>query len=229
MEWVLYGLLALFALGVGGAIWRNFRALRGEDKHRAQSMARTRTHRPYRSIPLGMESTGTNSVTPHKVWYQRAFGMSVSYQPQLDSAVNRQHQLARSLNPQKSIVHTTAAESAKRLVKGIARHNPVVIFMDGKADTTTDPNTRLLIDLLNSLKITFKDVDVPADPEMHLGLPEKRGNVDLPYIYVGGLAVGGLESVLAMAQSGALIDQLVKHNVSYDKTIAEGLVQKSEG
>jgi len=120
-----------------------------------------------------------------------------------------------------------AAQSAQHLVQGIAFHNPVVVFMSSNAADTENPTTQLLIDLLHSLKISFKDVDVTADPTMSLGLPQKDGVVDLPYLYLAGLAIGGPDKVLEMAQSGALIECLDKSKISYDPIVAKGLVKTS--
>jgi len=225
MAEILYTALAVFALCCAGAIWRNFRRLRIEDKLRATDMARMKAGQQRQIRPGDAPAAPQPSLSPSTSFLGRVFQGMTTQRPTLDGAVDQQHQLAQRLNPQEALVHTTAIDSAERLVSGIALRTPVVVFMDGKADTTQDANTQLLVDLLTSLQIAFKDVDVPADPEMHLGLPQKDGAVDLPYLYIGGLAIGGPAQALEMAQSGGLIAQLDAHDVSYDQTIAAGLVK----
>lgn len=115
-------------------------------------------------------------------------------------------------------------DSAKRLVFGLAQMNMVVLFMDGPADTIQDTNSKLIYDILTTLQIKFRSVDVSADGTMHLGLPAPVGNnPQLPLLYVDGLPVGGADTLTAMTRDGRLIDIFTKKAVAFDPAVAHQL------
>lgn len=114
-------------------------------------------------------------------------------------------------------------ESAKRLVKGIAFHNDVVLFTASGVSNDPEAPSRLLNDVLTALCSNIKVVDVSSDNDMHLGLPEKNGQPILPCVYVDGRLIGGQFEVLDAIKNGRFFEALDRATISYDFDVAAGL------
>ena len=60
------------------------------------------------------------------------------------------------------------------------------------------------VEVLQSLGVPFKSVDVLADPEVWLGVKEFSEWPTIPQVYVGGQFVGGCDIVRELHEKGEL-------------------------
>lgn len=143
---------------------------------------------------------------------------------QRNYAIDRMQSLAETLNPAAVHNQVGAEESAHRLVKGLAFHNKVTVFLRGPTTQATD-NEKIILDVFASIGVSPKTVDVSSDADMHLGLPQKGDGADLPYLYIGGIAFGGISTILDASRNGALAAALTSADVTFDEGAAEKLRQ----
>lgn len=143
---------------------------------------------------------------------------------QRNNAIDRMRSLAETLNP--TVIHRPvgAAESARRLIKGIAFHNKVTVFLHGSTTQATE-NEQIILDVFTSIGVSPKTVDVSSDTDMHLGLPQKDGTADLPYLYIDGIAFGNIGTILDACRNGELATALTAADVTFDEGAAEKLRQ----
>ncbi len=93
-----------------------------------------------------------------------------------------------------------AHQQIDELVKG----NDIVIFMKG---TTTMPMcgfSATVIQILNQLKVPFKDINVLIDPTLRQGVKDYTNWPTIPQLYVKGEFIGGCDIVKEMFQNGEL-------------------------
>ena len=127
--------------------------------------------------------------------------------------------MAALLNP--DVTHGTYnnADSAQRLVKGIALQNKVALFLSGSEADATE-NEVIVLDLLSALGLSPRIVNVASDADMHLGLPQRDGAADLPHLYLGGMAFGGIQTILDAARDGSLTTSLTRAGIPFDADAA---------
>lgn len=143
---------------------------------------------------------------------------------QRNNAIDRMRSLAESLNP--TLIHRPvgAEESARLLVKGIAFNNKVTVFLHGPTTRATDKE-QIILDVFASIRVSPKIVDVSSDTDMHLGLPQKNGTADLPYLYIDGIAFGNIGTILDASRNDELAATLTAADVTFDEDAAEKLRQ----
>ena len=86
------------------------------------------------------------------------------------------------------------------LVKG----NDVVVFMKGTAAMPLCGFTATVIQILNQLKVVFKDVNVLIDPTLRQGVKDYTNWPTIPQLYVKGEFIGGCDIVRERFQNGEL-------------------------
>jgi monothiol glutaredoxin len=86
------------------------------------------------------------------------------------------------------------------LVKG----NDVVVFMKGTASMPMCGFSATVIQILNQLKIPFKDVNVLIDPTLRQGVKDYTNWPTIPQLYIKGEFTGGCDIVREMFQNGEL-------------------------
>lgn len=174
--------------------------------------------------PLGMEEVDLAkfqaTVSENARLQTRSFG--------LDRNVNMEHgivqtqRIAAAHNSEKPHKITDAKTSAQRLVKGIAFHNNVCLFMAGPTGQASE-NEQILLDIFAVLNIQPKLVDVSSDNDMHLGLPQSEGLANLPYLYIGGIAFGNFGAILESVQDGSLFTAFSDAGIVIDANAAQSL------
>lgn len=113
----------------------------------------------------------------------------------------------------------SAKDSALKLVKGIAFHNEMTLFLrNGKSQA--NENEQIILDLFSTLDIDPKIVNVSSDSDMHLGIPFKDGKADIPYLYIDGLPFGGAAEILASVSNGGLAEKLTTAKISFNLEVA---------
>ena len=143
---------------------------------------------------------------------------------QYEHAIAQTQAMAARLNPE--VTHGTYnnTDSAQRLVKGIALLNKVTLFLSGSEADATE-NEVIVLDLLSALSLSPRIVNVASDADMHLGLPQRDSAADLPHLYLGGMAFGGIQTILDAARDGSLTTSLTRAGIPFDADAAAQLRQ----
>jgi len=83
-------------------------------------------------------------------------------------------------------------------------NNKVVIYMKGTPEMPRCGFSAATVQVLQSLDVPFKAVDVLADAEIWQGVKEFSDWPTIPQVFIGGQFVGGCDIVREMAESGEL-------------------------
>ncbi len=92
--------------------------------------------------------------------------------------------------------------------------NPVVLFMKGTPVFPQCGFSAAVVQILTTLGVKFKGIDVLADPEIRNGIKEFSNWPTIPQLYVKGEFVGGCDIVREMFENGELQDFLKQHGVA---------------
>jgi len=82
--------------------------------------------------------------------------------------------------------------------------NNVIIYMKGTPEMPRCGFSAATIEVLQSLNVPFKAVDVLADPEVWQGVKEFSDWPTIPQVFIGGQFVGGCDIVREMHAKGEL-------------------------
>lgn len=91
----------------------------------------------------------------------------------------------------------------ERIRKDLASHD-IVLYMKGTAVFPQCGYSAAVVQVLESLGLPFKDVDVLADPSLRQGIKEFTNWPTLPQLYIKGEFIGGCDIVREMYASGEL-------------------------
>ena len=70
--------------------------------------------------------------------------------------------------------------------------------------TQTCPYCTAAKGLLKKKGVTYKEIDVGADPEIRTAMTERAGRRSVPQIFIGGTHVGGCDDLHALDHDGKL-------------------------
>ena len=87
--------------------------------------------------------------------------------------------------------------------------NDVVLYMKGSAQMPQCGFSATVAQVLKTLGVSYKDVNVLADPELREGIKQFASWPTIPQLYIKGEFVGGCDIVREMYESGEL-QQLLK-------------------
>src|ERR1700730_6631061 len=82
--------------------------------------------------------------------------------------------------------------------------NDVVVFMKGTPAFPQCGFSAAVVQVLNHLDVTFKGIDILADPALRQGVKEFSQWPTTPQLYVKGEFVGGCDIIREMFQDGEL-------------------------
>lgn len=82
--------------------------------------------------------------------------------------------------------------------------NDVVLYMKGTAEMPQCGFSSVVVQLLTRLEVSFKVVNVLADPNIREGIKEFSNWPTIPQLYIKGEFIGGCDIVKEMYQSGEL-------------------------
>ncbi len=82
--------------------------------------------------------------------------------------------------------------------------NAVVLFMKGNAKFPQCGFSAVVADILGRSGVTYKDINVLADPELRQGIKDFSDWPTIPQLYVKGEFIGGCDIIREMADSGEL-------------------------
>ncbi len=89
-------------------------------------------------------------------------------------------------------------------IQGEINENDVVLFMKGSPMMPQCGFSAAVTNLLSTLQVKFKGVDVLQDMEFREGIKQFSNWPTIPQLYVKGEFVGGCDIVREMAESGEL-------------------------
>jgi|ERR1700722_14133402 monothiol glutaredoxin len=103
-------------------------------------------------------------------------------------------------------------DTAKRIQSEIAG-NDVVLFMKGTPVFPQCGFSAATVQILTTLGVKFKAIDVLKDPEIRQGIKEFSNWPTVPQLYVKGEFVGGCDIIREMFESDELEPFLQEHGV----------------
>ncbi|HXP13223.1 MAG TPA: Grx4 family monothiol glutaredoxin [Stellaceae bacterium] len=95
---------------------------------------------------------------------------------------------------------TAAADRIKREISD----NPVLLYMKGTPVFPQCGFSARVVQILTTLGVKFKGIDVLADPDIRQGVKDFSNWPTIPQLYVKGEFVGGCDIVSEMFESGEL-------------------------
>ena len=97
----------------------------------------------------------------------------------------------------------TDATVTERIKRDISE-NPVLLYMKGTPVFPQCGFSAAVVQILTTVGVKFKGIDVLADPEIREGIKEFSSWPTIPQLYVKGEFVGGCDIVREMYESGEL-------------------------
>jgi monothiol glutaredoxin len=97
------------------------------------------------------------------------------------------------------------------LIKQQISDNDVVLYMKGTADFPQCGFSAMVVGILQSLGVEFKDVNVLEDPELRQGIKDYTDWPTIPQLYIKGEFIGGCDIVREMHENGELSRVLKNH------------------
>lgn len=102
---------------------------------------------------------------------------------------------------------TVSPEVFERIRRDISSH-AVVLYMKGSAAFPQCGFSAAAAQVLESLGVAYKDIDVQADPGLSQGIKDFANWPTTPQLYVRGEFIGGCDIVREMYASGELRELL---------------------
>ncbi|MFN7112975.1 MAG: Grx4 family monothiol glutaredoxin [Alphaproteobacteria bacterium] len=100
----------------------------------------------------------------------------------------------------------------ERIRQDISKHD-IVLYMKGTAIFPQCGFSAAVVQVLDSLGLAFKDIDVLADPPLRQGIKDFTNWPTLPQLYIKGEFIGGCDIVREMYASGELQALLQKEGL----------------
>jgi monothiol glutaredoxin len=114
-----------------------------------------------------------------------------------------------------------AADPSHAKIKADVESNDVVLFMKGTKAMPQCGFSSRVAGVLNYMGVSFKDVNVLADPAVRDGIKSFSDWPTIPQLYVKGEFVGGCDIVTEMVLSGEMDQLLSDKGVAFDKDAAD--------
>ena len=114
--------------------------------------------------------------------------------------------------------------SKNEVFKQIKKHvssNEVVLFMKGTADFPQCGFSAMVVGILQTLGLKFKDINVLTDNDLRQGLKEYSDWPTIPQLYIGGEFIGGCDIVRELYESGELNNILKVAYTSHMNTLSQ--------
>ncbi|MBS0185915.1 MAG: Grx4 family monothiol glutaredoxin [Proteobacteria bacterium] len=92
----------------------------------------------------------------------------------------------------------------KEQIQKDIRENFVILYMKGTADAPMCGFSAVVVQILNTLNVPFKAINVLENPEIREGIKEYTNWPTIPQLYIKEEFIGGCDIVREMYQSGEL-------------------------
>ncbi len=93
-------------------------------------------------------------------------------------------------------------------IKSDIESNPIILYMKGTAEMPRCGFSIRAVQVLEHYGVSFKDVDILADPEIRVRLSEYSNWPTIPQLFVNGELVGGSDIILELHERGELLPVL---------------------
>tara|TARA_Y100001968_G_scaffold333229_1_gene394838 strand:+ start:1740 stop:2063 length:324 start_codon:yes stop_codon:yes gene_type:complete len=93
-------------------------------------------------------------------------------------------------------------------IEQLINSNPIMIFMKGTKLMPQCGFSNNVVQILNSIGISFETFDVLSDMEIRQGIKEYSNWPTIPQVYVKGEFIGGSDILIEMYNSGELREKL---------------------
>lgn len=93
------------------------------------------------------------------------------------------------------------------------KNNPIVLYMKGTAEMPQCGFSSVVVQILKTLQVPFKDINVLADPELREAIKQYSNWPTIPQLYIKGEFIGGCDIAREMYQSGELQQYLTDNNI----------------
>jgi Grx4 family monothiol glutaredoxin len=106
------------------------------------------------------------------------------------------------------LLRPSEVEKSKLLsrLQDLVKRDRVMLFMKGTPDKPKCGFSSQIVDILNSVGVTFGSFDILSDEEVRQGLKEMSKWPTYPQLYIDGDLIGGLDIVKEMQANGELQD-----------------------
>ena len=98
------------------------------------------------------------------------------------------------------------ADQVTERIKHDITDNPVLLYMKGTPVFPQCGFSAAVVQILTTMGVKFKGIDVLADPEIREGIKVFSQWPTIPQLYVKGEFVGGCDIIREMYESGELQD-----------------------
>ena len=98
--------------------------------------------------------------------------------------------------------------NTKSRIESIINSGPLIVFMKGTKLMPQCGFSNNVVQILNSLGISFDTFDVLSDMEIREGVKEYSNWPTIPQVYVKGEFIGGSDILISMYNSGELKEKL---------------------
>ncbi len=98
-------------------------------------------------------------------------------------------------------------------IRKVIQDNDIVLFMKGTTAMPLCGFSATVVQILKELGLSFKDVNVLADPALRQGIKDFTNWPTIPQLYIKGEFIGGCDIVREMFQAGELQDLLKNHKI----------------
>lgn len=92
----------------------------------------------------------------------------------------------------------------KERIDNLVNQNKILVFMKGTKLMPQCGFSNNVVQILNTLGVPFKTVDILEDSEIRQGIKEYSNWPTIPQVYVDGQFVGGSDVLIEMYQKGEL-------------------------
>ena len=93
-------------------------------------------------------------------------------------------------------------------IEALINSKPILVFMKGNKLMPQCGFSNNVVQILNSLGISFDTFDVLSDMEIREGVKEYSNWPTIPQVYVKGEFIGGSDILISMYNSGELKEKL---------------------
>lgn len=107
------------------------------------------------------------------------------------------------------------ATDIQATIKSEIESADVVLFMKGTPKAPQCGFSSQVVQILNHLGVSYKGVNVLADPEIREGVKQYSNWPTVPQLYVRSEFIGGCDITREMFQSGELIALFDKEGIAY--------------
>jgi len=98
--------------------------------------------------------------------------------------------------------------STQQRIEQLVGSSPVFVFMKGSKLMPQCGFSNNVVQILNSLGVSFETFDVLSDMEIRQGIKEFSDWPTIPQVYVNGEFIGGSDILIEMYNSGELREKL---------------------